>query len=105
MIPPEARAAKINAFATVMANRFLSARQKLAIQEPLLDGEIPAVLDNSYGAHAHRALCMTLQLDLMRDIWAFTLDFDERSPSLRNTWRLIQDDQARSALRAVATAP
>src|SRR5712675_1325206 len=61
--------------------------------------------NNSYGAHAYRALTLTLLLDLMRDIWAFTLDQDDRAPSLRNVWCLIENAELHTALRAVAATP
>lgn len=97
------RVEKVRSYATVMADKYLFARQKLAIMEPLLSEEITKLFDKSYGAHAHDALALTLVLDLVRDICAFTLDNDERAASLVNIWGLISDRDLRTALRAVAT--
>lgn len=99
------RVAKASAYATAMANRYLSARQKLAIMEPLVSDEMSKRFDKSYGAHAYRTLTLTLILDLLRDIWAFTLDSDERAPSLRNIWRLVENKELHAALRAIAATP
>jgi hypothetical protein len=48
------RLAKASAYATALADRYLSARQKLAIMERLQADEIAKLFDNSYGAHAYR---------------------------------------------------
>jgi hypothetical protein len=96
---------KVKAYATAMADKYLFARQKLAIMEPLLKEDVTKLFDKSYGAHAHDALALTLILDLIRDICAFTLDTGERAASLVNIWRLITNDDLRSALRAVAAKP
>jgi AbiU2 len=101
----EERMSKASAYATAMANLFLSARQKLAIMEPLLGEEISNRFNDSYGAHAYRALTLTLNLDLMRDIWAFTLDPNKHAPSLKNVWRLVENKELHAALRAVAATP
>jgi len=98
------RVEKVKAYATVMADKYLFARQKLAILEPLTSEEITKLFDRSYGAHAHNALALTLILDIVRDICAFTLDKDERSASLVNIWRLLGDAHLRTALKDVATS-
>lgn len=96
---------KVKAYATALADKYLFARQKLAIMEPLLSEEITKLLGKSYAAHAHDALAVTLILDLVRDICAFTLDTDGRAASLVNIWRLVSHADVRSALRAVAAKP
>jgi hypothetical protein len=101
----EARTSKVGAYATAMVDRYLTARQKIAILEPLLSQGISKRFDNSYGAHAYRTLALTLNLDLIRDIWAFALDSDERAASLRNVWRQIENQELRAALRVRAAKP
>lgn len=97
------RVQKIQAYSTALADKYLSARQKLTILEPLLSKEITKLFDKSYGAHAHDALVVTLMLDLVRDVCAFTLDIDERAASLVNIWRLASHPELRAALREIAT--
>lgn len=99
------RITKVGAYATAMADRYLSARQKLAIMEPFIGEDITKLFDKSYGAHAHDALALTLVLDLIRDICAFALDDDERAPSLVNIWRLMQAKDLHDALRNKAAQP
>lgn len=89
----------VSAYATVMADRYLSARQKLAIMEPFVGGDIPKLFGKSYGAHAQEALALTMILDLIRDICAFVLDKDHRAPSLVNIWRLMQDKHLHAPAR------
>jgi hypothetical protein len=92
-------------YAAALATKFLAARQKAAILEPMLSRELGGIFDNSYGAHAFIALRQTLTLDLVRDAWAFSLDADTRSPSLQNIWAMIQKPAVRSRLRAKAITP
>lgn len=47
---------KVAKYATVMADRYLWSRQKLAIMELLVSGEIAKRVDDSYGAHAYETL-------------------------------------------------
>jgi hypothetical protein len=101
----EQRIRKVAAYATTMADRYLSARQKLAIFDELTSPEISKLVDRSYGAHAHNALALTLYIDLVRDICAFVLDDADRAASLVNVWRLIQADDLSAALRDRAAQP
>lgn len=101
----EQRVSKVAALASALADRYLSARQKLAILSSFLAPEITKILDNSYGARAHDALALTLILDLVRDICAFALDRDRRTVSLAVMWHLIQADELRAALRVKAATP
>ncbi|HEX3757046.1 MAG TPA: hypothetical protein VHV26_18400 [Rhizomicrobium sp.] len=99
------RVRKVSAYASAMVSKYLSARQKLAILEPLLGDDIARVFDNSYGAHAFKTLRLTLTLDLIRDIWAFTMDSGSRAPSLKNIWSLIETKELSAALRDTAIQP
>ncbi len=96
---------KVAKFATVMEDRYLWARQKLAIMELLVSGDIAQKVDDSYGAHAYETLSLTLVIDLLRDVFAFALDSDERAPSLANVWKLMNAEDLRTALRDVAAQP
>lgn len=99
------RVRKVASYATAVADRYLSARQKLAIMESFLSGDIPKLFGRSYGAHGHGVLALILIFDLIRDIGAFALDKDQRVASVTNIWRLIQDEQLRAALRSKAAKP
>lgn len=101
----EQRIVKVQAYASAMVDRYLSARQKLAIVEPFLADDMRKLFQNSYGAHAYVALSLTLVLDLIRDSCAFVLDTDERAPSLTNVWQLLQADDLRAALRSKIARP
>jgi hypothetical protein len=96
---------KVAKYAIVMADRYLWARQKLAIMELLVSGDIAQKVDDSYGAHAYETLSLTLAMDLIRDAFALTLDSDDRAPSLANVWKLMSAEDLRTALRDVAGQP
>ena len=99
------RLGKVGAFANALADNILSAKFKLAIVEPLISDEITTLFRKTDGAHAHDALAVTLILDLVRDITAFSLDKDTRVASLANTWEMLRDKDLRSALREIAATP
>lgn len=101
----EERLNKVAGYATVLADRYLSARLKLAILDGLLDGTIAKRVDNSYGAHAYNALSLTLLLDLVRDLCVLALDENERAPSIVNVWQLMLSQELRDALRDKAARP
>lgn len=96
---------KVADYAAALATKFLAARQKAAILQPMLGRDLAALFDNSYGAHAFIALRQTLTLDLVRDVWAFALDGDCRAPSVRNIWTMLQKQPTHDELRKKAATP
>jgi hypothetical protein len=101
----EERVTKVGGYATSIVHRYLAARQKLAIFEGLMREDISKRFENSYGAHAYVSLRLTLLSDLVRDIWAFVLDSNKQSASVKSTWSQIQNDDLRHALRKIAITP
>lgn len=76
-----------------MIGRLIVADQKIALLKPLLhDKELIKKWDKSHGAHGLNLLNITLYFDLIRELAAFTLDNDKRSPSIKNILQLLESD-------------
>jgi hypothetical protein len=103
--PIEARRKKLEAYAKELPDLFFGCHQKLAVLDELIKPEINALVDDSYGAHAHNALCLTLLLDIVRDICAFALDGNDRATSLRNVLHMLSQPELRSAARDQYSLP
>jgi hypothetical protein len=93
------RLAKLAAYAAAMGYRWLDANQKVAIFSGLHSEELRHRLGRSHGAIAYDVLARTLLFDLIRDVWAFTLDDDTRAPSVADLWQKFGSVEVRSALR------
>lgn len=98
----ETRVDKVRLYASTMADRYLEARFKLEILEPMKAPEFTALMDGTYGGHAYNMLSLTLLLDLVRECCAFVLDRHDRAPSLANIWAQISEEDLRKALREAA---
>jgi len=101
----EARLTRLKGYAAAMANCYYVADQKIAIRDGLGGEELRLRVDDSYGGNAYATLIVTLMEDVIRDVWAFTLDGARKTPSLRNVWSLMQSPHARTALRDWFSAP
>lgn len=93
------RLRKLSDFAETMGHLYFGAQQKIEIFDGLQNPELRDRLADSHGMHAHSAICRILTDDLIRDVWAFTLDRDARAPSISNLWNQLRDGDFRDALR------
>jgi hypothetical protein len=78
---------KLAAYAESMTDSYLVAHANALIFQGLRSDAVCGRLNESHGAFAFNALIRTLVLDLIRQIWAFTLDRDPRAPSIANLWK------------------
>lgn len=93
----EVRRQKLQAYAKQLPDRYFQCDQKLAIFDLFTRPEICALFGDSYGAHGHNALTLTLMLDIVRDIYAFVLDRDGRTASLFNVFTMLGDPEVQEA--------
>ena len=90
---------KLAAYAESMADLYLNAHANALILQGLSSETLRGRLDESYGAYAYNALFRTLVLDLIRQVWAFSLDRDRRAPSIANLWKELESAKLRSGFR------
>ena len=91
---------KLAAYAESMADSYLLAHANALIFHGLRSDDVCRRLNETQGAYAFNALIRTLVFDLIRHVWAFTLDRDRRAPSIANLWQELGKSDVRAGFRA-----
>lgn len=82
-----------------MARLYCEADLKVAILDLFEAQDLPARLGGQAGSGAYSCLSRSLRFDLIRDLWAFSLDRDDRAPSIAHLSREFEDPMTRNAVR------
>src|SRR5690348_10501888 len=84
---------------------YQAADQKLALVDALLASDAGKRLNGSDAAHGFNRLLYSVYLDVIKDLWAITLDTDPKAASLTKVKKLLGAAGTVAALRAVYSRP
>ena len=85
--------------------RYIGADMNLALVDTLIASDIGPKIDGSAAAHSYNRLLHTLYLDVLKDLWAITLDTNRDSASLTQLKRLVTNESTKRALREEYSRP
>jgi hypothetical protein len=100
---PEIRQVRVRIEGIV--SRYIGADMNLALVDTLIASDAGAKLNGSLAAHGYNRLLHTIYLDVIKDLWAITLDRDPRSASLFQLRKLVREVKTKRALRAEYSRP
>ena len=100
---PEVRNVRVRLEAIVL--RYVGADMNLALVDTLVASDIGEKINGSTAAHSYNRLLYTLYLDVLKDLWAITLDTARDSASLIQLKRLISNENTVKAMREEYARP
>lgn len=102
-VVPQVRNVRVRLEAII--TRYVGADQNLALVDTLMASDAGQKLNGSSAAHGYNRLVHTIYLDVLKDLWAITLDTNRDAASLTQLKRLVANENTRRALREEYARP